>query len=83
METLTTKVTYLGNGLYGCRIIRLANNKPIVETRVPKSEIGDAIHDMLRMLDKIGFDSPMAHASRHRGKASVVNAKFIWYTAND
>ncbi|WEM34409.1 hypothetical protein [Xanthomonas phage X1] len=79
METLETKVTRLGNGLYGCRIIRSADKKPIVELRVEKSQIRNAMFDMLRTLDKLGYDSPMAHASRHRGKACVTDSKYIWH----
>lgn len=79
METLETKVTNLGNGLYGCRVIRLETGKPIVELRVPKHEIGNAIYDMLRTLAKLGYQSPMADASRHRGKARITSAKFIWH----
>jgi hypothetical protein len=79
MESLTTKVTLLGNGLYGCRVINKVTNAPIVELRVPKSEIRNAMFDMLRTLDKLGYDSPMAYASRHRGKACVTKAKYIWH----
>lgn len=77
-EIFKTKVTYLGNGLYGCRVIKLVDNKPIVEMRVPKGQIADAIHDMLRMLHKCGWQSPMAIASRHRGKSKVINVKLLW-----
>lgn len=79
METLRTKTTNLGKGLYGCRVISIATGKPIVELRVRKSEIGDAYFDMLRTLNKLGDPSPMAEAARHRGKGRVVNAKYIWY----
>lgn len=79
METLETKTTYLGNGLYGCRVINSQTNKPIVELRVQKHLISDAYFDMLRTLDKSCYDSDMAHASRHRGKGKCVNAKYIWY----
>lgn len=79
METLETKTTYLGNGLYGCRVINSATKKPIVELRVQKHLISAAYYDMLRTLDKCGYDSKMASASRHRGKNHVVNAKYIWH----
>lgn len=74
---LTTKVTYLGN-CYGCRIYN--NDTPIVEVRVKdKTEIQPAIKDMLRTLDKLGYDSNMAHASRVRNNNMPVNKyRFIW-----
>ncbi len=78
MERLRTKVTYLGKGLYGCRVIDDIKDEVIVETRVVKSEIRHAIFDMLRTLSKGGVDSKMADASRKRGKARCTNAKYIW-----
>lgn len=78
-EILGTKVTRLGNGLYGCRVISLKTGKPILELRVSKDHISDAFYDMLRTLDKLGYFSPMAKASRHRGKGKVTTAKYIWY----
>ncbi|MNY44189.1 hypothetical protein D3C86_1791940 [compost metagenome] len=79
-EILETKLTRLTkDGLYGCRVIRADTGKPIVELRVEKSSIADAFYDMLRTLDKLGYDSPMANAARHRGKGVPVNAKYIWY----
>jgi hypothetical protein len=78
-EPFYTKVTYLGKGLYGCRIYRKDTNVYIVEMRVCKKLIGSAFRDMLRTLDKLGWVSPMAHASRHRDKPYTHNAsKFIW-----
>lgn len=79
METLETKTTYLGNGLYGCRVINSQTNRPIVELQVPKGLISDAYFDMLRTLNKLGYDSDMADASRHRGKGKCINAKYIWH----
>lgn len=79
MERLKTKVTYLGNGLYGCRVIEISTDKPIVELRVTKSNIGNAIFDMLRTLSKLGYESKMADASRHRAKNFCCDAKYIWY----
>lgn len=77
-EILTAKVTNLGNGLYGCRIIDTTTNQWIVEAQVPKQHISGAIKDMLRTLDKICYESPMAYASRHRDKPSYTNFKYIW-----
>jgi hypothetical protein len=39
--------------------------KQLVET---KAQVAAAVHDQLRWLDKMGYDSPMAYASRHRRK---------------
>lgn len=79
-EILETKVTRLTKtGIYGCRVILKATGKPIVELRVEKRYIADALYDMLRTLAKLGYDSPMADAARHRGKGLPVSAKYIWY----
>lgn len=78
-EKLTTKATRLNSTTWGCRV--LENDKPIVEVRVnDRTEIGPAFKDMLRMLDKCGVDSKMAHSSRHRNKpGSLSNSyKFFW-----
>lgn len=83
-EIFTTKVTRLGNGLYGCRIIDLKTNNWIVEARVPKRHIGGAIKTLLRSFDKMGYPSPMAHASRFRSSTQYyTNFKFIWNEKND
>jgi hypothetical protein len=80
-ETLTTKVTQLGKGVYGCRVINTNTNLPIVEARVKsKSEVSGAIKEMLRTLDKLGYNSPMASASRNRDNGmNQNNSKFIWF----
>ncbi|WAX21906.1 hypothetical protein [Stenotrophomonas phage RAS14] len=79
-DILYTKVTYLGKGLYGCRVYNRKTNLPLVELRVCKRLIGSAFRDMLRTLDKLGWDSPMADASRHRDKSYTQNpGKYIWY----
>lgn len=71
-EPLTTKVTRLGNGWYGCRLYN--NGVLIDEVRVPnRSDISAAMKDMLRWFDKMGGDSNMAHASRHRNNHLPVN----------
>ena len=63
-EPLSTKVTRLKHNLYGCRVY--VNGEWIVEVRTTKDSISKAIKDMLRTLDKLGFASNMAHASRIR-----------------
>lgn len=78
MDNITTKTTYLGNKLYGCRIWY----KGILccESRVSKGEISSAFKSMLRMLDKCGYDSKMAHSSRHRDNHMPLNtSKMLWY----
>lgn len=79
MEPFSTKTTSLGNRLYGCRVFN--NGKVIVELRVPRSLISSAYREMFRTLDKLGYDSKMAHSSRMRGKnhESLNGYKFIWY----
>ena len=79
-EPLYTKVTYIGKGIYGCRVYSRKSNKPIVEIRVCKRLIGSAFRCMLRTLDKLGWDSPMAHAARHRDKSYTTDpGNYIWY----
>lgn len=66
-ETVTheVKVTYLGNGKYGCRII--TNGEVSQEQTVDSQEaIGPACREMLRMEHKCGNYSDHAAASRHR-----------------
>lgn len=79
MEPFSTKTTRLTGSLYGCRVFN--KGKLVVELRVPKKLISTAFRDMFRTLDKLGYDSPMAHASRMRGKnhESLKGYKYIWY----
>jgi hypothetical protein len=65
-EIFDTKVTSLGKGLFGCRIIDINSGDWIIQSVVKKSNIQLAIREMLRTLDKLGYDSPMANASRMR-----------------
>lgn len=59
------KVTYLGNGWYGCRCY--VNGELNQEVRVEgRHNIRAACRGMLRMEDKCGNVSDYAHASRHR-----------------
>lgn len=78
-ETLTTKVTRLKAGLYGCRVLRIEDMSIICEMRVKKSQIGDAFYSIFRTLDKLGYMSPMASASRDRQKGRcLVGVSFLW-----
>ena len=60
-----TKVTYLGRGKYGCRVLREGkmHTEVVVEGR---RGIRAALRGLLRWVDKMGYDSTMADASRHR-----------------
>ena len=59
------KVTYLGNGKYGCRI--LTNGEVSQERNVEgRDAIGPACRDMLRTEQKCGNLSQYAQKSRHR-----------------
>ena len=82
MEILKTRSTHLGNGVYGCRIYDNRTGNWIVEMRVPKNMISNAIYDMLRTLDKIGYPSQMSSAARSRGKGRCLNVKTIWNDQN-
>jgi hypothetical protein len=76
-EIFSTKVTWLGKK-YGVRLFK--EGKPVLEVRV-KTRMGiqPAIKDMLRTMNKLGWDSKMAHASRHRDNNMCTNKnKFIW-----
>ena len=77
-EIFTTRVTYLGKNLYGCRVVFIADGSLFAELRVSKREIGNAIYDILRTADKMGYCSPMASATRKRGKGRTTQSKYIW-----
>lgn len=84
-----TKATYLGNGLYGCRLYFVEDGRPWCELRVPKSHIGWAFRDMLRTANKVGWQCPLAIATRKRMNRSPyyplekVRSKYIWFDRND
>jgi hypothetical protein len=61
----STKVTALGNGLWGCRVFvdEGLNQEMVVDN---KADIRKAIHNMLRMEDKCGNISKMASSARMR-----------------
>lgn len=66
----STKVTPLGDGSFGCRVLR--HGKVVREGRAEsKAEIGKVLKDLLRWTDKLGYDSDMASASRDRCKSST------------
>ena len=79
MNHITTKVTKLGNGWYGCRCF--VDNKLSCEIRVPlRNNISSAFKGMLRMLDKCGVDNKMVKSSRYRTNNLPTNPfKIIWY----
>jgi hypothetical protein len=60
----TTKVTFLGKG-WGIRVLK--QGRVIMQDFVTsKGLIGPCLKSMLRMVDKCGFNTPMATASRDR-----------------
>jgi hypothetical protein len=70
-EGYTTKVTHLGGGKYGCRILR--DGKVIDQTVAEsKDKIAPTLREMLRWQDKLYGDSSMASASRDRQKQKPV-----------
>ena len=62
----TTKVTHLGNGWYGCRVINPAGEVHSESMVKGKAAIKDAMRELLRWVDKMGFDSDLASAARMR-----------------
>jgi hypothetical protein len=63
----STKVTKLGDGTYGCRVLR--NGKIHSEGKAKtRREVPGVLRELLRWVDKLGFDSEMADASRSRQK---------------
>jgi hypothetical protein len=64
-QGFSTKVTALGDGSYGCRVLH--EGKVIQEGRAEsKAAVGPVLKDLLRWVDKLGYDSDMAAASRDR-----------------
>ena len=67
-EYLDTKVTNI-NGIFHIRLIDTRSEKILGEVSCNKrDDIGYCVRFMMRMHDKCGGTSPMADASRHRGK---------------
>lgn len=62
----TTSITPLGNGKFGARVFRHGNLHSEDNSAETKVEAAKNLKDLLRWVDKMGFDSPMADASRHR-----------------
>lgn len=67
-QIFDTKVTFLGNKTWGCRILK--DGTPFQEARVhSREDIGPAFRNMLRMLDKCGWGCELASAARrHNSK---------------
>jgi hypothetical protein len=78
VDPITTKVTLIKTGLWGCRVFY--NGKLIIEAQVDsKGRINDAFRAMLRMMDKLGWVSKLADASRFRQKPyNPRGIKFYW-----
>ena len=62
----STTITPLGNGQYGVRVLR--NGVVISEdnSSCDRREAALKLKELLRWVDKLGYDSPMASASRVR-----------------
>jgi len=72
----STSLTPLGNGTYGVRVYR--NGQVLMEKNGLESKEAAAkeLKDLLRWVDKMGYDSPMASASRDRpGKKELARRK--------
>jgi len=65
METLKTKVTFLGRG-WGIRVLNLDGSVRSQDFVTEKGQIGPAVKELLRWESKLGTSSPMADASRDR-----------------
>jgi len=78
MEPLETKVTFI-NDKYHCRIIRKSDGKVIDEMACKlKEDVSFCFRYMFRMYDKCWGDSPMADASRHRGKNHIPKGNIVY-----
>ena len=77
VERIEIKVTRIAPNKYGVRAFY--DGTLVVETTSAKIEISSAIKGVLRMLDKLGYDSRMASASRHRNNnLATHDGKFRW-----
>jgi hypothetical protein len=64
----TTKVTRLGDGGYGCRVLR--GDRVVSEGRAEtREECGKVLKELLRWLDKTVHFTETAYRSRARRKA--------------
>ena len=66
MNQWSTTIKPLGNGRYGARV--LLNGNVLMEDNRAKTRQEAAVNlkDLLRWVDKLGYDCPMASASRDR-----------------
>ena len=62
----TTSIRPLGNGKFGARVYRNGVVFSQDNKSKTKQEAGKALKELLRWVDKLGFDCPMASASRDR-----------------
>lgn len=85
-EILEVKVTRGGQAGWFVQIKDIRDSSVVCESLCERQcDIGYATRDMLRTLDKLGYPSPMAHASRFRSKnfAVVGKIKFVWGSFRD
>jgi hypothetical protein len=77
-EILKTRTTYIG-GWWHCQVLKIDDSSIVSESKVEyRCDVGYAFRDMFRMLDKTGWCSPMAHASRMRGKNHGLSGKYVF-----
>lgn len=62
----TTSIKPLGNGKYGARVYRNGKMHSQNNKATSKAEAARNLKELLRWVDKLGFDCPMASASRDR-----------------
>lgn len=62
----STSITPLGNGRYGARVFHNGRLHSENNSGKSKLEAANNLRDLLRWVDKSGYDSPMASASRDR-----------------
>lgn len=64
----STSIRPLGNGKYGARVYRNGVVFSQDNKSKTKAEARKALKELLRWVDKMGYDCPMADASRMRRK---------------
>jgi hypothetical protein len=80
-EIFETKVTRIKNRWH-TRLILIETGKIVDEMACDdRRNIGYCCHEMLRWADKLGWDSPMARATRRRNQQQPVPDN-IWYNTD-
>jgi hypothetical protein len=63
-----TSITPLGNGKYGARVFHKGKLHSQDNNGNSKKDAAKNLKELLRWVDKLGYDSPMADKSRSRQK---------------